>query len=194
MELVFATHNPHKVRELRELLPEAYTLLSLANLHYDDAIAETAPTLEGNASIKAQTVYDATGLSCIADDTGLYVAALEGAPGVHSARYAGHAADAEANRNKLLQALGKTTHRKAYFKTVIAYIHKGTIRYFEGRVQGTITSHPRGTGGFGYDPIFVPDGFDRTFGEMNPEQKNAISHRALAIQAFLEFLNAPDIA
>ena len=188
MKLVFATHNPNKLRELRALIPEGITLLSLNDIHFDSPIEETEMTLEGNAKIKAQTIYDAHGLPCIADDTGLFVEALEGAPGVHSARYAGESADATANMKKLLISLKDETNRKAYFKTVIAFVHEGIIRYFEGRIDGKITLEPRGTEGFGYDPIFIPIGYEQTFGEMNAVIKNAISHRGRALRSLMEFL------
>lgn len=188
MKLVFATHNPNKVRELHALIPEGITLLSLADVQYDTPIAETEMTLEGNARIKAQTIFNSLGVSCFADDTGLFVDALDGAPGVHSARYAGESANADANMRKLLDVLSDQTDRKAHFKTVIALAHNGELIYFEGRIDGTITMHPSGTGGFGYDPIFLPDGHDQTFGEMEAKLKNTISHRALALKGLQEFL------
>lgn len=190
MELVFATHNTHKLRELRTLMPKGFTLYSLGDIQYEGPIAETASTLEGNARIKAETIFEAHGIPCFADDTGLFVDALDGAPGVHSARYAGEAADPEANINKLLNALKDESNRKAYFKTVIAFVQEGIIRFFEGQIDGEITWEPQGTAGFGYDPIFSPKGYDKTFAEMNAVIKNAISHRGRALRSLLEFLQA----
>ena len=176
------------MRELREMVPAGITLRSLSDLNFETPIAETESTLEGNARIKAETIFEAFGLSCIADDTGLFVEALDGAPGVHSARFAGEPATAEANMSKLLQLLHEETNRKAYFKTVIAFVHQGLIRFFEGRIDGVITSEPKGDGGFGYDPVFMPNGYDQTFSEMNALIKNAISHRGRALRSLMDLL------
>ena len=178
------------MRELRALVPSGITLLSLTDIDFHAPIAETEMSLEGNARIKAQTIYDAYGHACIADDTGLFVEALDGAPGVHSARYAGESADAESNMKKLLNDLGDESNRKAYFKTVIAFVHEGLVRYYEGRIDGVITRELRGSSGFGYDPIFLPMGHDQTFGEMNAVIKNAISHRGRALRSLLDFLES----
>lgn len=193
MKLVFATHNLHKIRELQAMIPEGINLLSLADTGYTPTIAETASSLEGNALIKAQTIFEHSGIPCFADDTGLFVDALNGAPGVRSARYAGERADAGANIKKLLGALSKQENRKAYFKTVIAFVDKTQIRYFEGRIDGQIAGSPRGKEGFGYDPIFIPDGYDLSFAELPPLTKNKISHRALAFKSFNDYLKEASI-
>lgn len=188
MKLVFATHNTHKVRELRALIPDGITLLSLTDIQYEKPIAETALTLEGNALIKAQTIFEDKGIPSFADDTGLFVDALHGAPGVHSARYAGEQADAKSNIKKLLKALAEKRNRRAYFKTIIAFVDKTHIRYFEGRIDGQITTQPRGAEGFGYDPVFIPEGYELSFAELPPATKNEISHRARAFKSFNDYL------
>lgn len=188
MTLVFATHNTHKVQEIKALLPEGIELLSLSDIDYFQSIDETADTLQGNATIKVEAISAHSGLPCFADDTGLFIAALQGAPGVYSARYAGEAVDASKNINKVLRELAGHPNRTAYFETVIAFHHQGATQHFSGRIYGQIVHGPRGSGGFGYDPIFLPDGYDQTFGEMPAETKNRISHRAQAFKAFLEHL------
>ncbi len=193
-EIVFASNNAHKLAELRELAGDSYTILSLADIGCHDDIPETAPTIAGNAMMKAQYVHDKYGKDCFADDTGLLVDALNGEPGVYSARYAsaeGH--DSQANMRKLLANLEGVTDRKAHFLTVIALVRKGEgIRLFEGRVDGTITTAPAGDSGFGYDPVFHPDEATGTFAQMSSAEKNAISHRGRAVRKLIEWLNNND--
>ncbi|MDH3698011.1 MAG: RdgB/HAM1 family non-canonical purine NTP pyrophosphatase [Flavobacteriaceae bacterium] len=189
MELVFATHNKHKVREVEAMLPEGYTLKSLDDVGFHKDIPETADTLEGNALLKAQAVFDATQLPSFADDTGLFIPALNGAPGVLSARFAGSPPDAGANMQKVLTELSASAKRDAYFLTVIALVNNEDIYYFHGKIAGEILQEPRGTGGFGYDPIFVPKGYDLSFAELAAEIKNEISHRALAFNSLIDFLS-----
>lgn len=188
-KLVFATNNKHKLEEIRAILGSKIDILSLDDINCHEDIPETADTLEGNAQIKAQFVYDHYHLDCFADDTGLEVEALNGAPGVFSARYAGgEGHDSEANMKKLLSEMQDKTNRKARFRTVIAFIEQGEIRLFEGIVNGCITEEKHGDSGFGYDPIFRPDGFSETFAEMGNEAKNKISHRANAVKKLCEYL------
>jgi XTP/dITP diphosphohydrolase len=189
MELVFATSNPHKVKEVQALLPATIRLLSLRDIGCADDIPETAATLEGNALLKARYVRDKYGRDCIADDSGLEVEALGGAPGVHSARYAGTLLASD-NIARLLRELGGVSGRKARFRTVLACLLGGEERIFEGTVHGTIAAQPAGTMGFGYDPVFLPEGSSRTFAEMLPEEKNAISHRAEAVSRLAVYLSA----
>ena len=202
MRIVFATNNQHKLSEIRQILGEQIEILSLNDIGCHDDIPETASTLEGNAWQKAQYIYDHYHLSCFADDTGLEVDALNGAPGVFSARYAGgEGHDSEANMKKLLQELGENNNRKARFRTVIALLLKmddnddstaatpSLIRQqFEGIAPGNIIRERRGTAGFGYDPIFQPDGYDQTFAQLGLDIKNQISHRAKATQKLAEYL------
>ena len=189
--LVFATNNAHKLQETRDILGGAVEVLSLADIGCDADIPETAGTLEGNAALKARYVWEHYGLDCFADDTGLEVAALGGAPGVMSARYAGgEGHDAEANMRRLLSELGDRRDRRAQFRTVICLIEGGAERLFEGVVTGAIIREKHGAAGFGYDPIFVPDGYDRTFAEMEAEEKNCISHRGRAARKLAEYLSA----
>lgn len=188
-KLVFATNNKHKLEEIRAILGSKIDTLSLDDINCHEDIPETADSLEGNAQIKAQFVYDHYHLDCFADDTGLEVEALNGAPGVFSARYAGgEGHDSEANMKKLLSEMQDKTNRKARFRTVIAFIEQGEIRLFEGIVNGCITEEKHGDSGFGYDPIFRPDGFSETFAEMGNESKNQISHRANAVKKLCEYL------
>lgn len=188
-KLVFATNNKHKLEEIRAILGSKIDILSLDDINCHEDIPETANTLEGNAQIKAKFVYDHYHLDCFADDTGLEVEALNGAPGVFSARYAGgEGHDSEANMKKLLSEMQDKTNRKARFRTVIAFIEQGEIRLFEGIVNGCITEEKHGDSGFGYDPIFRPDGFSETFAEMGNESKNQISHRANAVKKLCEYL------
>lgn len=187
MELVFATHNLNKLKEVQAMFPKEITLLSLEDIGCREDIPETAPDLEGNAILKANFVTERYGYPCFADDTGLLVDALKGAPGVHSARYAGDKRDPEDNMDKLLRELQDQTNRSAHFKTVIA-LNMGKEQFlFKGIVEGGITTDRKGREGFGYDPIFMPKGYDKTFAELPPAIKNQISHRAKAIQELLNF-------
>jgi len=193
MKIVFATNNSHKLEEIRQILGEKIQVLSLADISCHEDIAETADTLEGNAVMKAQYVYDHYGIDCFADDTGLEVKALHGAPGVHTARYAeGSDHDSEANMNKLLKELSDKDDRTAQFRTVIALIVSEAgqphISTFEGICRGTIAREKRGSQGFGYDPIFVPEGYEQSFAELGADIKNSISHRAKAVEALAKNL------
>ena len=190
MELIFATHNKNKLKEVQSLVPESINVISLDDLNMTTEIPETGHTLADNALIKARTIFELYKKPVIADDTGLDVEALNGAPGVRSARYAGEPSNAENNMDLLLYNLVTTTNLAAHFKTIIAYIDaEGKEQLFEGRIDGSIIREKRGNKGFGYDPIFVPEGSDRTFAEMSAEEKNSMSHRARALQAFSEFIN-----
>ena len=193
MKIVFATNNTHKLSEVRQILGECFEVVSLNDIGCHEDIPETAETLEGNALQKARYVKEHYGLDCFADDTGLEVVALGGAPGVHTARYAelfgtGATHDSDANMNLLLHNLENITERSARFRTVIALIYKEQEYLFEGVCSGVILRERRGTEGFGYDPIFQPEGYDRPFAEMSAEEKNAISHRGRATQKLAEFL------
>lgn len=188
MKIVFASKNKHKVEEIARLLPPGFDLLSLLDLALEEDIPETADTLEGNARLKADYVTRKFGLDCFADDTGLEVDALGGAPGVHSARYAGPQRSDTDNMAKLLAQLKETMPRSARFRTVIALNLGGNQYLFEGRVDGEILTTQRGTQGFGYDPIFQALGFDRSFAEMSMEEKNALSHRGRALEKMIAFL------
>lgn len=188
-KLVFATNNSHKLEEVRDVFGASYQVLSLKDIGCFADIPETAATLEGNALLKAQFVFDKYGYNCFADDTGLEVDALGGRPGVYSARYAGEDQNAENNMQKLLVELDRAVNRKAQFRTVIALIENGKIQYFEGKITGNIAEKKSGNTGFGYDPLFVPDGFSQTFAELGSETKNKISHRALAINKLKKYLN-----
>ena len=187
--LVFATNNLHKLEEVRDILGGSFRIASLKEIGCTDDIPETADTLEGNALQKARYVKDKFGYDCFADDTGLEVEALGGAPGVFSARYAGPGHDSEANMQKLLKDLEGKTNRQAQFRTVVALLLDGEEYTFEGIVRGTILTERRGTAGFGYDPVFVPEGYAETFAEMGSEEKNRISHRARAVQKLADFLH-----
>ena len=188
-KLVFATNNPHKLEEIRAILGSKLEILSLADIGCDAEIPETAETLEGNALIKAHYVYDNYKLDCFADDTGLEVDALHGLPGVHTARYAyPDRHNPEANMIKLLEALRENNDRNARFRTVIALIEKGKEHLFEGVVEGVIAREKSGTQGFGYDPVFIPEGNSKTFAELGEDIKNTISHRARAVQKLAEYL------
>lgn len=188
MELVFATNNKHKIREITDLLDDNFRILGLADLNITEDIPEEAETLEENALFKARYVHERSGLNVFADDTGLEVTALGGAPGVYSARYAGEGKSFDDNIEKLLGAMQGADERSARFRTVIALILDGSEYLFEGTVEGEITRDRRGTGGFGYDPIFLASGHDRTFAEIPLSEKNTISHRARAMRKLLEFL------
>lgn len=200
MKIVFATNNQHKLQEIRDILGCDFEVVSLKEIGCDVDIPETGNTLEENALQKAQYVYDHYHISCFADDTGLEVEALDGAPGVHSARYAeGTDHDSEANMAKLLRELDGKENRQARFRTVICYIEKKDVcpcdctsikkvHQFEGIVKGRIATEKHGTEGFGYDPIFVPEGYDKSFAELGEEVKNGISHRARAVAKLVEYL------
>lgn len=188
MKLVFASNNEHKIAEISKLVPSGFEVVSLESIGCTEDIPETADTLEGNAILKAQFVWERFGLSCFADDTGLEVPVLGNAPGVYSARYAGPQRNATDNMDKLLDELNEINQRDARFITVIALILDGQLHTFEGIVNGTITREKHGSEGFGYDPIFKPEGFDQTFAEMNMEQKNTMSHRGRAVLKLVEFL------
>jgi len=188
-ELIFATNNLHKLSEIQSIVGKNFTIKSLQEIGCTEDIPETAPTLEGNALLKAQYIYDRFGKNCFADDTGLEVEALDGRPGVFSARYATDGHDFEANIDKVLEELTGVENHKARFRTVIALILDGSVRYFEGIVNGKIISERKGVKGFGYDPVFLPDGHEQTFAEMPLDEKNKISHRARAVSKLVEFLN-----
>ena len=188
-KLVFATNNAHKLREVAEIVGDGFEIVSLKEIGCHDEIPETADTLEGNALQKARYIHERYGLDCFADDTGLEVDALGGAPGVYSARYAGPGHDSRANMRKLLHELEGIEERKARFRTAIALILDGKERIFEGIVEGSITKEPRGEAGFGYDPLFAPEGHGETFAEMGEELKNTISHRASAVATLADFLS-----
>jgi XTP/dITP diphosphohydrolase len=188
MTLVFASNNEHKIKEINSLLGNSFKLLSLHDININEDIPEEEPTIEGNALSKARFVYNITGMDVFADDTGLEIKSLNGLPGVHSARFAGENKDSAANIEKALSLLGDTEHREARFRTVIALIIKKKEYLFEGIVNGTITYVKSGTEGFGYDPIFKPDGKTSTFAEMELAEKNKVSHRARAFEKLREFL------
>jgi XTP/dITP diphosphohydrolase len=187
MKIVFASNNENKIKEIQQLLPDYIQIVSLKAIGCHEEIPETADSIEGNAILKANYVTERYGYDCFADDTGLEVQALDGAPGVYSARYAGEQKNADDNMSKLLQALSKKDNRKAQFKTVIALNMKGEQHLFTGIASGEITTSKSGNKGFGYDPIFKPEGFEETFAELSLETKNKISHRALATQKLLQF-------
>ena len=187
-KIIFATNNAHKLSEVQAVLGDAFELITLRECGITEDIPETAPTLEGNALQKARYVYEKTGADCFADDTGLEVDALGGAPGVHSARYATDGHDFAANNRLLLKNLEGVENRSAHFRTVIALILDGAEFLFEGRVEGVIATEESGCGGFGYDPLFVPSGEIITFAEMSAEAKNAISHRGRAVAELVKFL------
>ena len=189
MQLIFATHNKNKLKEVKSLMPNTISLLSLDDINLINEIEETSTTIEGNALLKAQTIYKQTGISCFADDTGLLVDALNGAPGVYSARYAGEQKNDEDNMRKLLLDLLDKETRNAHFKSVMALIIDGKEYLFEGIINGKIISEKIGTNGFGYDPIFVPNGYTETFAQLNSETKNAISHRGIALNKLINFIN-----
>lgn len=187
-QIVFATNNPHKVEEVRNKLNGLFEIHTLSEIGCTDDIPETSDTLQGNAGQKSHYLFDRFHCDCFADDTGLEVEALDGAPGVYSARYAGPAKDSEANIDKLLTELNGKANRRAKFRTVISLILDGEEYLFEGSVSGTILTERHGKQGFGYDPVFQPDGFDRSFAELSMEEKNKISHRGKAIEKLICFL------
>ena len=188
-KIVFATNNSHKLDELRKLTEGKIEILSLNDIDCHDDIPETADTLEGNAVIKARWVKDRYGYDCFADDTGLEVSSLGGEPGVFSARYAGENHDSQANMKLLLENLKDKEDRQARFRTVIALIEGEAEHLFEGIVEGEIIKEPKGNSGFGYDPIFVPAGYDKTFAEMSADKKNSISHRGRAVAKLIEYFS-----
>lgn len=195
MKLVFATNNQHKLQELRQIVGPGYEILGLHDIGCDVDIPETGTTLQENALQKAMYVYQHYGYNCFADDTGLEVDALGGEPGIYSARYAqvyggeGKGHDAEANTSLLLKKLYGEINREARFRTVIALVQDGSPKYFEGIVEGEIIGEPQGDGGFGYDPVFKPKGWDKTFAQASAQEKNAVSHRGRATQKLIEYLN-----
>ena len=191
MKLVFASNNKNKILELQNMLPETITILSLESIGCTEEIPETAATIEGNAIQKANYITKKYGYDCFADDTGLEVDALNGEPGVFSARYAGEQRSAADNMNKLLESLLEKKNRNAQFKTVIALNLNGTQRLFTGIAKGQITTEKIGNKGFGYDPIFQPEGFTETFAQLSVDLKNKISHRGKATQQLIKFLTAP---
>ncbi len=188
MNLVFATNNKHKIEEAAFALKNKIGIVTLEKIGFKEDIPENEPTIKGNALAKARYIFERYGIGCFADDTGLEVESLDGKPGVFSARYAGENCSFQDNIDKLLKKLGNNQNRKAAFITVIALIIEGREHTFEGRIEGTITSTSSGKDGFGYDPIFKPNGFEITFAEMTLEQKNQISHRGLALKQFSEFI------
>lgn len=188
MKLVFATHNKHKLSEVQRMLPQGLTLLTLDEIGCFEDIPETSTTIEGNAIQKAQYIKERYGYDTFADDTGLEVAALNNAPGVYSARYAGEAKDNEANINLLLANLKDKPNRQAQFKTIFALCLGEELYTFEGIVRGEITYERKGTGGFGYDAVFLPEGYKETFAQMSADEKNRISHRRRALQQLSAFL------
>jgi len=191
MEIVFATGNAHKISEVSELMPKDFTLKGLADIGCPLDLPETSDTIPGNALQKARYVYEHFGVNCFAEDTGLEVYALNGEPGVYSARYAGDDKDPAANTRKLLEKLSEYSDRRARFRTVIALILDGREYLFEGIAEGRITETPTGDGGFGYDPVFVPEGETRSFAQMSNKEKGSISHRGRAVEQLLQYFNQP---
>ena len=187
-ELIFATNNPHKLKEIREITGNRFRILSLADIGCKEEITEDAATIEGNASLKSWYICNKFGQDCFADDTGLEINALGGRPGVKSARYAGEDCNPENNIRKVLQELKGVSDRRARFRTVISLIISGHEIQFEGTVEGVILTEKRGKDGFGYDPVFMPDGYNQSFAEMSLEEKNMISHRARATQKLIDHL------
>lgn len=187
--IVFATNNKNKLREIRDIVGSKYNILSLSDINCHEDIPETADTIEGNALLKARFVKEKYGYDCFADDTGLEVEALGNRPGVYSARFAGEDCNSENNINKLLSELEGIENRKARFRTVIALIKGEIEEEFEGVIYGNISHERHGEGGFGYDKVFVPENYEKTFAEMLPEEKNSISHRAKATRLLIEYLN-----
>lgn len=188
MELIFATNNQHKLEEVQQLIGSKFHLKSLADIHCWDDIPETGTTFEENAGQKSKDIFDRFALNCFADDSGLEVDALNNEPGIYSARYSG-TRDSEQNMYLVLEKLGNSTNRKARFVTVISLLMDGKEYLFEGTINGQIAHRPSGKKGFGYDPIFIPDGYAITFADLDSSEKNRISHRARAMQKLIEFLN-----
>jgi XTP/dITP diphosphohydrolase len=189
VKLIFATHNSNKAIEIQKLLPEDFQVLTLDDIDFHEEIPENEPTIEGNSAFKAQFIYNKFEMNCFADDTGLEIEALNGRPGVHSARYAGENKNSDANIERVLEELNGIENRNARFKTVITLIIDGEQYIFEGIVNGRIIDEKRGTNGFGYDPIFIPENETRTFAEMELMEKNKFSHRARALEKMIIFLN-----
>jgi XTP/dITP diphosphohydrolase len=189
MELVFASSNQNKVAEIQKLIGNKIKLLSLKDINCTEEIAETGKTFHENALIKARYIFDNFKYNCFGDDSGLEVEALNNAPGVYSARYAGEPKNDANNTQKLLKELASKNNRNACFKTVIALIIDGKEQFFEGEIKGRIALQPIGDGGFGYDPVFIPNGYDRTFAQMSLDEKNSISHRAIAVRELVDYLN-----
>lgn len=188
MKLVFATNNQNKLKEVKQLLPASIELLSLKDIDCEDDITESGKTIRENAKIKSRYIYEKFGMNCFADDTGLEVDAIGGRPGVYSARFAGPSSRSEDNINKLLIELKGIENRKANFRTVISLMIDGKDEAFEGIVKGVITNEEMGSNGFGYDSVFMPDGFDKTFAEMTAQEKNEISHRGIAVNKLTSFI------
>ena len=187
-KIVFATNNAHKLQEVSEILEDKIQIMNLKDIHCEEEIPETSDTIEGNAYQKANYIYEHYHVDCFADDTGLEVEALNGAPGVYSARYAGPQHNSKENIRKLLTDMQDIENRNAQFRTAIVLILDGKMHLFEGTIKGTIIRSERGSGGFGYDSVFVPDGFEKTFAELGEEIKNKISHRAIATKKLVKFL------
>ena len=188
-KIVFSTNNQNKLQEVKEILKDNYEVFGLKDIGFTGDIPETGTTLAENASIKSKFVYDKYGMDCFSDDTGLEIDALEGKPGVYSARYAGEDGNAERNIEKVMTELTDCKNREAWFKTVVSLLLNGKEYLFEGKVEGKIIKEKRGADGFGYDPIFTPDGYENTFAEMPSELKNGISHRGRAVRKLVAFLN-----
>lgn len=191
-QLLFVTHNAHKSEEVKAIVGNNFEVVNLSEINFHEEIPETGNTFKANALQKAKYLHDRVGCNCFADDTGLEVEALNGEPGVYSARYAGEPSNSQRNIEKLLENLKGVENRKAQFTTMIAVILNDKTYFFEGAVHGKIIDNQRGEGGFGYDSVFVPDGYDKTFAELPAEVKNSISHRAVAMQRFKEFINNMD--
>ena len=189
IDLLFATSNKNKVLEIKKVLPKEFNIKSLDDIGFCEEVPENENTIEGNAIFKANYIYKKYNLNVFADDTGLEVDSLNGKPGVHSARYAGISKNSTDNVNKLLKKLKNKKNRKARFKTIIALILNSKIHTFEGVVEGIITKKPKGENGFGYDPVFIPRGYTKTFGELSVEEKNSISHRSLAMNKLIDFIS-----
>lgn len=188
IDILFASSNPHKIEEIKAIVPSNFNILSLKDIGFTDEIPETAETIEGNAIQKATYLSKQLDIPCFADDTGLCIPILDGKPGVYSARFAGPQKNSVANMELVLKMMADKNDREAYFETVIALYHEEKIEVFSGKIHGKITENPVGTNGFGYDPIFQPDGFNKTFAEMNSLEKNKISHRKLALEKLIEHL------
>ncbi|MDR0872781.1 MAG: non-canonical purine NTP diphosphatase [Prevotellaceae bacterium] len=187
--MIFATNNKHKLEEVQAMLGNSVKVAGLSELDFFEEIPETADTLQGNALQKAQFIHQRFDNDCFADDTGLEVDCLNGAPGVFSARYAGEPTNSEKNIDKLLAEMEKSSDRSAQFRTVIALIQGSDIQYFDGIIRGKIATERYGSGGFGYDAVFIPEGYNKTFAELSAEEKNSISHRGRAVKKLVEFLS-----
>jgi len=187
-QIVFSTHNENKLNEIKKILSDNFKILGLSDLNFDDEIIESGKTLAQNADIKASYINKLYNVDCFADDTGLEINSLNGEPGVYSARYAGDKCSSEKNIEKVLNSLSNKNCRKAVFKTVICLVFSNEKYFFEGKVYGSISSKRMGKQGFGYDPIFIPNGFNKTFSQMSMDEKNKISHRAIAVEKLSKFL------